>query len=293
MSNLGAELVLPQRQVLSRERAGFVRRNPVIILGGTIMLVMIVLSLGAPLFTNFDPLALAPAQRMRPPSFMHLFGTDALGRDVFARTLWGGRISLFVAFTVAGSSTAIGLTIGLISGYLRFLDGLIMRIMDGLMAIPAILIAISIATLSRPSVATVIIAITIPEIPRIVRLVRSLVLSIREQPYIEAAVSVGTRGSRILFRHILPNIAAPLIVQATFVGASAVIVEAYLSFLGAGTPPEIPSWGNVMADGRAAIQLGFWVLLYPGLFLGATVLSINLVGDGLRDLLDPRIARRM
>jgi peptide/nickel transport system permease protein len=293
MSELGADAVLLHRKFRGGKLADFARRNPIIIIGGAVMLVIVALSLGAPLVTRFNPQDMAPIERIKPPSLLHLFGTDALGRDVFARTLWGGRTSLFVALAVAGLSTVIGLVVGLISGYLRLLDGLIMRVMDGLMAIPAILIAIAIATVSRASITTVVVAITIPEIPRVVRLVRSLVLSIREQPYIEAAVSIGTRSSRILARHILPNIVAPLIVQATFISASAMIIEAYLSFLGAGTPPEIPSWGNIIAEGRLVIQLGFWVLLYPGLFLGATVLSINLVGDGLRDLLDPRIARRM
>jgi peptide/nickel transport system permease protein len=293
MSNLSADRFVESTAPSRSGLAQFVRRNPTIFAGGAMMLMVVALAILAPLVAGYNPLDIAPGQRMQPPSFAHYFGTDALGRDVFARTLWGGRISLLVAVGVASLSTTIGLALGLVSGFFRALDAIIMRVMDGLMAIPAILIAIAIATVSRASIATVVVAITIPEIPRVVRLVRSLVLSIREQPYIEAAISLGTRRGRILTRHVLPNVLTPLTVQATFVCASAVIVEAYLSFLGAGTPPEIPSWGNIMAEGRRVIQLGSWVLLYPGLFLGATVLSINLVGDGLRELLDPRIASRM
>jgi peptide/nickel transport system permease protein len=292
MSSMAPEFLASEERLATRP-ADFVGRHPTMLAGGIMMVVIVALAILAPVVAGYNPLDIAPAERMRPPSFTHLFGTDALGRDVFARTLWGGRISLLVAVGVAGLSTAIGLAFGLVSGFFRLFDAIIMRIMDGLMAIPAILTAIAITTVSRASIATVVVAITIPEIPRVVRLVRSVVLSIREQPYIEAAVSVGTGSVRILIRHVLPNVFAPLIVQATFICASAVIVEAYLSFLGAGTPPEIPSWGNIMAGGRVVIQLGFWVLLYPGLFLGLTVLSINLLGDGLRDLLDPRVARRM
>jgi peptide/nickel transport system permease protein len=232
-------------------------------------------------------------QRLRGPSADHYFGTDALGRDVFSRTLWGGRVSLVVGISVALLATSIGVLIGMVAGFSRLADTLIMRVMDGMMAIPGILLAVALMTLVRASVETVVIAIAVPEIPRVVRLVRSLVLIIREQPYIQAAEAIGTRFHWILLRHVLPNTVTPLIVQATFICASAVIFEAYLSFLGAGTPPEIPSWGNMMAEGRAVVQLAFNIMLYPGIFLGLTVLSINLLGDGLRDMLDPRIARRL
>jgi peptide/nickel transport system permease protein len=215
------------------------------------------------------------------------------GRDVYTRTIYGTRISLIVGISVSVLSTIIGLVIGMLSGYVRMVDAIVMRIMDGLMAIPGILLAIAMMALTKASVENVIIAITIPEVPRVVRLVRGVVLQIREQPYIEAAQSIGTKFHRILIKHILPNIMAPLIVQATYICAAAVLIEAGLSFLGAGTPPNIPSWGNIMAEGRTFFQIAFWIILFPGLFLSVTVLAINLLGDGLRDALDPRLARRM
>ena len=198
-----------------------------------------------------------------------------------------------VGISVALVSTVVGLAIGIVSGYVRALDAVVMRVMDGLMAIPGVLLAIALISLTSASISNVIIAITIPEVPRVVRLVRAVVLSIREQPYIQAAVSVGMPLPRILWKHVLPNTLAPLIVQATYICASAVIVEAILSFLGAGTPPEIPSWGNIMAEGRTYFQITPWIILFPGLFLAITVLAVNVLGDGLRDSLDPRIARRM
>jgi len=194
---------------------------------------------------------------------------------------------------VAALSTVIGLTIGVVSGYLRAVDAVVMRVMDGMMAIPAIMLAIALIALSKASVLIVIVAVTLPEVPRVVRLVRSIVLTIREQPYIEAATAIGTTVPRIMWRHLLPNALPPLIVQATYICASAVIIEAALSFLGAGTPPEIPSWGNIMAEARPYFQLKPWMVLLPGVFLAVTVLAINLVGDGMRDMLDPRLARRM
>ena len=198
-----------------------------------------------------------------------------------------------VGLAVATIATAVGLTIGLLAGYIRWVDAVVMRIMDGLMAIPGVLLAIALISLAGASITNVIIAITIPEIPRVVRLVRAVVLTVREQPYVEAAVSVGTRLPKILLKHILPNTLAPLIVQATYVCASAVVIEAILSFLGAGTPPEIPSWGNIMAEGRTYFQIAPWMIFFPGVFLAITVLAVNILGDGLRDSLDPRIARRM
>ena len=270
----------------------FARRNPTVVIGTSILALMAAVAVFAPWLAT-DPLYLNPIDRLKPPSKEFWFGTDHLGRDVYARTVFGTRISLTVGLAVATFSTAIGLAIGLVAGYIRIVDAIVMRIMDGLMAIPGILFAIALMALFGSSVQNVIIAITVPEVPRVVRLVRAVVLTIREQPFVEAAVASGTRLPRILVRHILPNIFAPLIVQATYVCASAVIVEALLSFLGAGTPPEVPSWGNMMADGRVFFQIKPWIILFPGICLALMVLTVNVLGDGLRDTLDPRIARRM
>jgi peptide/nickel transport system permease protein len=270
----------------------FTRRNPTMVLGGAILLFMALASLLAPLFAG-DALTMLPANRLRPPSAEHWFGTDNLGRDVFARTVYGAQISLLVGLLVAGVSVVLGLTIGLAAGYNRALDGPIMRVMDGVMAIPAILLAIALVSLSRASVSIVIAAIVIPEVPRVVRLVRSVVLTVREQPYVEAAISGGSRRVKILLRHILPSTVAPLIVQATYICASAILVESGLSFLGAGTPPEIPTWGNMIASSRLYLARAPWTIFFPGICLAIVVLAVNLVGDGLRDRLDPRLARRM
>lgn len=251
------------------------------------------LSLAAPWVAPFDPTAMNVLQRLKAPSAQHWLGTDGMGRDVFSRVLWGGRVSLLVGVSVSLLTTLLGVVIGMLAGLWRPADAIVMRFMDGMMAIPGILLAVAMMAVLRASVGTVVVAITIPEIPRMVRLVRSVVLVIREQPYVQAAEGIGTRFHALVLRHVLPNAVTPLIVQGTFVCASAVLFEAYLSFLGAGTPPEIPSWGNMMAEGRAVVQLAFGLILYPGLFLGLTVLSINLLGDGLRDFLDPKIARQL
>jgi peptide/nickel transport system permease protein len=253
---------------------------------------MLVAAIVGPLIAG-DPLAMDPANRLLPPSAAYWFGTDNLGRDVFARTLFGARISLLVGFTVAFGAVAGGLVIGLTAGYSRRFDGLVMRLMDGLMAIPAILLAIALVSLTHAGVGIVIVAIVIPEIPRVVRLVRAVVLSAREQPFVEAAIAGGARTRKILWRHILPTTVAPLIVQATYVCASAILVEAGLSFLGAGIPPEIPTWGNMISNSRLYLPIAPWTVFVPGLCLAVVVLAVNLLGDGLRDLLDPRLARRL
>ena len=269
------------------------RRHPGVMFGLAMIALMVAAAAAAPLLAGGDPAALNPIERLHAPSAAHWLGTDMYGRDLYTRTVYGARISLVVGLCVTLLSVAFGLAIGLVSGFVRALDAVVMRIMDGLMAIPGILLAIAMISLAGASLATVVIAITIPEIPRVVRLVRSVVLTIREEPYVEAAITVGTRLPWLLLRHVLPNTIAPLIVQGTYVCASAIIVEALLSFLGAGIPPEIPSWGNIMAEGRTFFQISPWIIFFPGLCLALTVLAINVLGDGLRDTLDPRIARRM
>ena len=272
---------------------GFIRRNPTMAVGSLILGIMVFIAIFAPLLGTTDPTALAPALRTREPSAEFWFGTDMLGRDVYSRVMYGARVSLLVGFSVAILASVIGLAIGLISGYIRLADSIIMRVMDGLMSIPPILLAIALMALTRGSVRNVIIAITIAEVPRVSRLVRGVVLSLREQPYVEAAIAAGTRTPTIIIRHILPNTLAPLTVQATFICAAAMITESILSFIGAGTPPIIPSWGNIMAEGRALWQVKPYIVFFPAIFLSITVLSINLLGDGLRDALDPRMAKRL
>jgi peptide/nickel transport system permease protein len=269
------------------------RRHPTAIAGAVVLLLMVLVALFAGFLGTTDPQALSPIRRLRPVSAEHWFGTDMLGRDVYSRVIYGTRVSLTVGLAVALLATSIGLVIGLVTGYLRWLDAVMMRVMDGLMSIPSVLLAIALISLTRASLENVIMAIAITEVPRVVRLVRSLVLTLREQPYVEAAIASGTRLPAILMKHILPNTMAPLLVQATYICASAMITEAILSFIGAGTPPNIPSWGNIMAEARSLIQVAPTILLFPGLFLSLTVLSVNLLGDGLRDALDPRLARRM
>lgn len=271
----------------------WLRKNPTLILGALLLVAVALLSIAAPWIATHDPQDIDPMARMQAASASHYFGTDALGRDVFSRAVWGGRVSMIVGLTVAVLATLGGVLLGLIAGFVRWADGPVMRVMDGLMAIPGILLAIALMAVTRASLTTVIVAITVPEIPRVVRLVRSLALTLREQLYVEAAHAVGTRLPVILWRHVLPNMVAPLIVQATFVAASAVLIEASLSFLGVGVPAQTPSWGNMMAEGRNFVAVAFHIILYPGLLLAATVLAINMLGDGLRDVLDPRLARQL
>ena len=284
--------VRPFRPLVARRRS-LLTRHPRITIAVALLSTLAGLAVFAPLITQYDPMALAVTQRLRPPSAAHWFGTDAYGRDTFSRTIYGGRISMQIGISVAAASVVIGVVVGMLGGAIRWLDPIVMRISDGLMSIPAILLAIALMSLTKASVATVIIAITIPEVPRVVRLVRSLVLTIREQTYMQAAVSSGTRLPRLMLRHILPNVMTPLIVQATYICASAVLIEAYLGFLGAGTPPEVPSWGNIIAENRTFVQLASWNIMFPGGFLALMVLGVNMLGDGVRDLLDPRLAGRI
>jgi peptide/nickel transport system permease protein len=278
---------------LRRGLTGFAWRHPAIAIGGALMVAMLFIAIFAPYLGTLDPTAIAPARRTRAPSAAFWFGTDMLGRDIYSRVLYGTRVSLTVGFAVATLASLAGLAIGLVSGFIRWADGIIMRVMDGLMSIPPILLAVALMALTRGSVGNVITAITIAEIPRVSRLVRSVVLSLREQPYVDAAVAAGTRTPMIILRHILPGTLAPMTVQATYVCASAMIIEAILSFIGAGTPPTIPSWGNIMAEGRALWQVKPYIVFFPAAFLSVTVLAVNLLGDGLRDALDPRMAKRI
>ena len=288
-----SSLFLPVKRPASRRALRALKRHPTLCVGTAILALLTLAALAAPWLAAMDPQDIDPLTRMKPPSAAHFFGTDALGRDVYSRTVWGARVSLFVGAVVALAATAAGVALGMLAGYFRRVDAFIMRIMDGLMAIPGVLLAIALMATLKGGLGTVIVAIVIPEIPRVVRLVRALVLALREQPYIEAAVTCSTPVPVILWRHILPNLFAPLMVQATFIAASAILTEAVLSFLGVGIPPQTPSWGNIMAEGRNFVAVAFHIILYPGLFLGAAVLAVNLVGDGLRDMLDPRLARKL
>jgi peptide/nickel transport system permease protein len=275
-----------------RPRFGFLTSTP-IIAAATICLALVVASaIFAPWLAPHDPVLLAPAQRLKPSSAQFLLGTDGYGRDVLSRMLYGGRISLLIGIGTAIVSIVGGLLIGLVSGFFKWVDAILMRVMDGLMAIPAILLAIAVVSLSGASVMTVLVAITIPEIPRVARLVRSVVLSAREEPYVEAAISVGSSLPKIMWRHLMPNTIAPLIVQGTYVCASAILTEAILSFLGAGISPETPTWGNMIAEGRAYFQIKPSLIFWPGLMLSLAILSVNLIGDAARDALDPRMKQR-
>jgi peptide/nickel transport system permease protein len=282
-------------------------RDWAVLFGAAVILAMVVIGVGAPLLGTVNPSEINPTFRNRVPgteqtirradgttaTYRHWMGTDSLGRDVYSRVLYGARISLMVGTAAAAISIAFGLVIGLVAGYVRWLDGVVMRFMDGLMAIPTILLALAVVSLFRAGIVSVIIAIVVPEIPRVVRLVRAIVLSVREEPYVEAAIMTGTPTPLLLIRHVLPNTIAPLIVQGTFVCASAILLEAILSFLGVGIPPDTPTWGNIMAEGRGLFRVYPHNIFFPGLCLALTVLAVNMLGDGLRDRLDPKLAKRV
>jgi peptide/nickel transport system permease protein len=286
---------------------GRVRRNWSVRIGGVVLAVLVLISFLAPLLGTVDPGLFDAASRDLLPGAIgeimtldgeylkHTFwmGSDSFGRDIYSRVIYGTRVSLIVGVCTAMLALAFGIVFGLLSGYLRWLDGILMRVMDGIMAIPAILIAIALVAMWRGSLLTVVVAIAVPEIPRVTRLVRSLVLSIREEPYVEAAISLGTPTWKIMLGHILPNTVAPLVVQGTYLCASAILVEAILSFLGVGLPPDIPTWGNVMAEGRSQFNQYPHNIFFPGIFLAVTVLAVNILGDGLRDTLDPKMAKRV
>jgi peptide/nickel transport system permease protein len=281
-------------------------RHPGVLIGAAVILVMVLVGLLAPFLGTMSPSEINPIFRNRLPgmvrtirldgggqaTFTHWMGTDSLGRDIYSRVVYGARISILVGATVALISVTVGLVIGLVAGYVRWVDSIVMRLMDGLMAIPAILLAIALVSLFRAGLLSVVVAIVVPEVPRVVRLVRSIVLSVREEPYVEAAIMTGTPTPLLLLRHVLPNTVAPLIVQATFTCANAILLEAILSFLGIGIPPETPTWGNIMAEGRSLFRVYPHNIMFPGIFLALTVLAVNMLGDGLRDTLDPKMAKR-
>ncbi|MFB9951949.1 ABC transporter permease [Rhizobium puerariae] len=277
--------------VILNDWLALARRHLLIAVPGTILFVLCLVAIFAPFLGTVDPAALSPASRLRNPSSANWFGTDMLGRDLYSRVVYGSRVSLVVGLSVAFLSSLAGILIGTVSGFIRWLDPIVMRIMDGMMSIPPILLAIALVALTHGSLLNVIVAITIAEIPRTSRLVRSVVLSIREEPYVDAAITAGSTVPRIIFKHILPNTVAPMMVQATYVCAAAMISESILSFIGAGLPPIIPSWGNIIADGRTFWQLKPAMIFFPALFLSVSVLAVNLLGDGMREALDPRIAK--
>jgi peptide/nickel transport system permease protein len=262
------------------------------LIAAAVLAMIVIVTLLSPWIAPFNPLEMNPMNRLQGPSDTNMLGTDPFGRDIYSRVLIGGRVSLMIGIGAAVVSVLIGLVIGLVAGFFRLADTLIMRVMDSLMAIPSILLAIALVALNGPSITSVIMAITIPEIPRVVRLVRSVVLTAREEPYVEAAIALGSSMPKILFQHLMPNTMAPLIVQGTYILASAILTEAILSFLGAGVSTEIPTWGNIMAEGRQYFRIKPELILWPGLMLSLCILSINLLGDTARDLLDPRLKKR-
>jgi peptide/nickel transport system permease protein len=269
-----------------------VTSSPLVFIAAVIIVLVVLSAVLAQWIVPHDPVRLTPSVRLKPPSETYWLGTDAYGRDLFSRIIYGGRISLVVGVAAAVLAVSLGLIFGLLAGYIRWVDAVLMRMVDGLMAIPSILLAIAIVSLWGASLWTVLVAITIPEVPRVVRLVRSLVLSAREEPYVEAAIAAGSSTFLIMRRHLVPNTVAPLIIQGTYICASAILTEAILSFLGAGINPETPSWGNIMAEGRIYFQINPGIVLWPGLVVSVAILSINLLGDAVRDALDPRMAKR-
>ena len=268
------------------------QKHPSVVIGAAMLTVTVLAAVAAPWLGTIDPQAIAPFNRLEAPGAQFWFGGDLVGRDVYSRTVYGARVSLAVGAGVVVGGLSLGLAVGLLSGFVRWIDQLLMRVMDGLMAIPSILLAVALISLTGASLQNIVIAISIAEVPRVARLVRSVVLSLKEQPYVEAAITSGTSFVRILWRHILPNTVAPLVVQGTYIFASAILTEAILSFIGAGTPPSTPSWGNIIAEGRTVFSIAPHIVLFPGLALSFTALGVNLLGDGLRDIFDPRFVSR-
>jgi len=289
--NAPAAADIPQAAGIVKQLIGTLRSGPALV-AFVVLCIVALAALIAPVLGTTDPVAIDPGTRLRGVSSEHWLGTDAYGRDIYSRVVYGARVSLIVGAGATTMSILLGLLFGVVAGYFRTADAIIMRVMDGIMAIPSILLAIALVSLTGGSILTVLVAITIPEVPRVVRLVRSVILSVRTEPYVEAAVSLGSRVPTLLVRHMIPNTMAPLIVQGTYVFAAAILTEATLSFLGAGLPPEIPSWGNMMSEGRMYFQLLPGLILYPGIALAATLLSVNVLGDVVRDVLDPKMAKK-
>ncbi|HLZ70110.1 MAG TPA: ABC transporter permease [Dehalococcoidia bacterium] len=273
--------------------ARLARRNPTAAAGLGVLLLLLALALLAPLVAPYQPNALNPVVRLQKPSAAHLFGTDSIGQDVLSRAIYGARVSLSVGFTVSAISALLGTLIGACAGFFRAVDLVLMRIMDGLMAFPGLLLALALIAIVGPHLWAVILVLGAVQTPGTARLMRASVLSLRENLYVEAARAIGVNERRMIWRYILPNALAPLLVQATFSFASAVLSEAALSFLGTGIPPTTPSWGNIIGQGRAVIQQAPWLSIYPGLLIVMTVLAMSVLGDGLRDTLDPTLSRQM
>lgn len=269
------------------------RRSTSTLVGGLVVLAVVLVALLAPALSPYDPQEIEVPRRLASPSSVHPFGTDNMGRDIFSRVIYGARISFMVGALVVVGTAAAGIALGLSAGYVDRLDKVLMRIMDGLMAFPSILLAVALMAALGARLSNVIIALSIVYTPNVARVVRSVTLVVRELDYVQAAQALGATDSRILSRHVLPNCMAPVIVQCTFIFAQSVLAEASLSFLGVGLPPYIPSWGTIITTGRMFMQTAPWITIFPGLAILVTVLGLNLLGDGLRDLADPRLRGRL
>lgn len=283
MENIKKQLMKEHRQLRIRKFC----KNRMAVIGMIITLFMTVLALFAPLIATHDPLEMVVIERLKAPSAQHLFGTDTFGRDLFSRVAYGARLSMGVGLSVGVLTMVAGMIIGLYACYYKALDNILMRICDGLKAIPSILLAITMMAVIGPSTKNVIISLTLVRIPGMARIARSNALSIKQQTYIEAMRALGAKPTRIIWGHIAPNVLSPVIVQASYVFATAIITEAALSFLGAGVPAPAPSWGNILYEGKTVIYNSWWMVTFPGVFTALSVLGLNLFGDGLRDFLDP------
>ncbi|MGY2051361.1 ABC transporter permease [Methylobacterium sp. JK268] len=268
-------------------------RRRLVLLAALVLLAIVAVALAAPLVSPYDPGAMRVVRRLRPPSPDHWLGTDELGRDVLSRIIYGARASLGIGFSVVLAAVGVGTLFGILAGYYRRLDGPIMRVVDALMALPDILLAIFLVAVLGASAGNVVLALAIVYTPRVVRVVRASTLVVRELPFVEAARALGVSTPRILTVHVLLNVASPILIQATFIFAYAVLAEAGLSFLGAGVPPEIPTWGTMIASGQQYADRAFWTVLYPGLAIVLSALSLQILGDGLRDMLDPKLRKAL